>query len=390
MTGRGGGHPGACGLCGGRLKRNGTTTAGTTRWRCTTCGASSTKRRPDLARRAEFDTFLAWLLGPIGQAEAASSARTFRRRTAWCWLVEPAITITGEVYDEIQIDGIYLSSQWCCLIATHRGRVVAWQWCDREKTAAWKALLEQVPPPTVVVCDGGSGLLPAIAEAWPDTRVQRCLVHVQRNVRIYLTTKPRTDAGKALWTLARGLTRIRTSQEAVAWLQNLNEWHAVYGHMTRERTYRNQLVGGRAMPAWIRPGQQWWYTHDRLRKAYRLLAKLARRGELFTYLAPEHEGLAISSTTNRIEGGINAGLRELLRRHRGMPEAHQRRAVEWWLHAHAIAAPPATSLIRAHLLQPPTSQPKATTDEPLGPAAYDTGLTADEGLWHRRGWAGRS
>jgi hypothetical protein len=390
MTGRGGGHPGSCGLCGGRLKRNGTTSAGTTRWRCTVCGASSTKRRPDLTRRAEFDAFLAWLLGPTGQAAAGSSARTFRRRTAWCWLVEPTITVTGEVYDEVQIDGIYLSSQWCCLIASNRDGVIAWQWCDREKTAAWKALLEQVPPPTVVVCDGGSGLLPAVAEAWPNTKVQRCLVHVQRNVRIYLTAKPRTDAGKALWALARSLTRITTSEDAVAWLQNLNDWHAVHGHLTRERTHRNQLVGGRAVPAWIRPGQQWWYTHDRLRKAYRLLARLAQRDQLFTYLASEHDGLAISSTTNRIEGGINAGLRDLLRRHRGMPEAHQRRAVEWWLHAHAIAAPPAASLIKTHLAQPPAPDKQAPVKEPLGPAGYDTGLTADEGLWHRRGWAGRS
>jgi hypothetical protein len=157
MTGWGGGHPGTCELCGGRLKRNGTTSAGRTRWRCTGCGASSTKARPDRTRRAEFDAFLTWLLGPVGQAAAsAMSARTFRRKTAWCWLVEPTITITGEIYDEIQIDGIYLSSKWCCLIALARGKVIAWQWCDREKTAAWKALLEQVPPPTVVVCDGGS------------------------------------------------------------------------------------------------------------------------------------------------------------------------------------------------------------------------------------------
>lgn len=92
----------------------------------------------------------------------------------------------------------YDRTGWCCLIASDRDGVIAWQWCDREKTAAWKALLEQVPPPTVVVCDGGSGLLPAVAEAWPDTKVQRCLVHVQRNVRIFLTSKPRTDAGKAL------------------------------------------------------------------------------------------------------------------------------------------------------------------------------------------------
>ncbi|WP_439329295.1 transposase-like zinc-binding domain-containing protein, partial [Corynebacterium hiratae] len=34
--------------CGGEMKRNGTTSKGTTRWRCKQCGASSVKRRNDI------------------------------------------------------------------------------------------------------------------------------------------------------------------------------------------------------------------------------------------------------------------------------------------------------------------------------------------------------
>lgn len=389
MVAKRAGRGGRCGVCGGGLKRNGTTSAGRTRWRCRDCGSSSTRSRADVTHRAELNAFVGWLLGSSTQATAGmGSARNFRRKTAWCWRVEPTITVTGEIYDEVQIDGIYLRSNWCCLVASAHGKVIAWQWCDREKTIAWKALLDQVPPPTVVVCDGGRGLLVAVAEAWPDTLVQRCLVHVQRNVRTYLTTKPRTDAGKALWALARSLTRVRTTEEAVQWLQTLNEWHAVYGHLTRERTYRNQVAQGRPMPAWIRPGQRWWYTHERLRRAYRLLAKLAERDHLFTYLDPVVAGLRIASTTNRIEGAINAQLRDLLHRHRGMSVEHQRRAIEWWLFAHAITPAPPTSLIRpGHLEAPPKRQ---ALEQPIGPASYDTGLSAEEGLWHRRGWAGRA
>ncbi|MFW9158430.1 transposase-like zinc-binding domain-containing protein, partial [Corynebacterium striatum] len=39
-------HP-RCPVCSSKMKRNGTTSKGTTRWRCTTCGASSTNTRPD-------------------------------------------------------------------------------------------------------------------------------------------------------------------------------------------------------------------------------------------------------------------------------------------------------------------------------------------------------
>lgn len=385
MTARGVGHPGSCALCGAGLKRNGTTTAGRTRWRCTRCGASLVKSRPDLTRQAEFNAFLAWLLGPLNQAATTgASARSFRRHHAWCWSIEPDVLVTGEVYDEVQLDGIYLSSRWCALIASHRGKVLAWQWCDREKAAAWVALLTRLPPPRVVVIDGGAGLSSALKQVWPATRIQRCLVHVQRNVRTQLTSRPRTEPSKALWQLAKALTRVHTLEEATAWLTALNHWHTRYSDLVKARTYRNQP--GVLVPGWVRSGQRWWYTHDRLRRAYRLLERLARDGHLFTYLDPEHDSLAISSTTNSIEGGINAGLRDLLRRHRGMPEHHQRRAIQWWLHAHALA--PITPVIPA--TAPKTKPRKPPVDQPPGPVHYDTGLTPEEGLWPRKGWAGRS
>lgn len=96
-----------------------------------------------------------------------------------------------------------MSSKWCCLVAITDGKVIAWQWCDRGKTASWKDLLDQIPAPKVVVCDGGTGLAAALRESWPETNIQRCLVHVQRNIRTYLTRHPRSDAGKSLWARSR-------------------------------------------------------------------------------------------------------------------------------------------------------------------------------------------
>lgn len=48
--------------CGGTMKRNATTTKGTTRWRCTLCGASRTKHRPDITNTAAFTQFIDELL----------------------------------------------------------------------------------------------------------------------------------------------------------------------------------------------------------------------------------------------------------------------------------------------------------------------------------------
>ncbi|MBT2551889.1 transposase [Arthrobacter sp. ISL-5] len=140
--------------------------------------------------------------------------------------------MTGEIHDQIQVDGIYVGS-WCCLIAVAGDYVLGWQWCDTEKKAAWAALLERFPAPRVVITDGGSGIAAALSECWSETAVQRCLVHVQRNVRTYLTSRPRTDAGKALLRLGRALTRIKAPAEAAAWLAGLNDWHQQHGHLVK-------------------------------------------------------------------------------------------------------------------------------------------------------------
>ena len=115
-------------------------------------------------------------------------------------------------------------------------------------------LARPVPRATVVVTDGGSGIAAALSECWSETAVQRCLVHVQRNVRTYLTGRPRTEAGKALLRLGRALTRITTAAQAAAWLGGLNDWHQSYGHLVKARTYRN---GSAIVPGWVRANQAW-------------------------------------------------------------------------------------------------------------------------------------
>lgn len=264
--------------------------------------------------------------------------------------------------------------------------VIAWQWCDTEKTAAWTALLQRIPPPRVVVIDGGAGLASALKACWPTTQIQRCLVHVQRNVRTHLTMRPRTEAGKSLRALSLALTRITTTEQAAHWQGKLHTWHQLYKPLITAKTY---LKDTGIRPAGVRANSTWWWTHDRLRKAYRLLERLARQEVLFTYLDPDLEHLILASTTNRIEGGVNAQLRHVLRDHRGMSPDHQRRAIEWWCFLHSPHHKHPTDLIRPehYQPQPPALPPEA---EPIGPAAYDTALNPEEGLWTRKGWAGRT
>lgn len=376
-----------CLLCDVKLVKNGRNTAGNQRWKCPKCGASSTRKRDDRSRLFTLQRFLDWLLGKHTQADTkpGGTGRTFTHQVRWCWDLQPRITVTGEVHNVIQIDGFNLRTGWCVLVAISRNKIVAYQWCARESQAAWSALFVRLPEPVVVVCDGGPGMHAALKEHWPGARVQRCLVHLQRNVRKYVTTRSKTAAGKALWGLALTLTRVKSANDAEQWTRLLLAWEAEYLHLTRVRTYRKHAV---EVPLWARPGQQWWYTHQRLRSGHQVLRRVVKSGQLFTFLDPQLNELNVPSSTNRIEGGTNSQMRLLLLHHRGMTEEHQRRAIEWWLYLHSAHPDPARVLAE-HQRRPAPKQRPALTEPGPGPALYGTGLDATEGLWMRSGWAGR-
>lgn len=330
---------------------------------------------------------MSWLVGKASQADmdGTVTGRSFRRRIAWCWDLAPVLPVTGEVFDEVQLDGFNLRTGWTLLIASVHAKPIAFQWAGSENQAAWSALLTQLPPPVVVVSDGGSGLKAALDEHWPDTRIQRCLVHVQRNVRRYVTSRAKTPAGQALWGLALKLTRVKTLADMDTWILLLSQWEAEFLHLTTQRTY---AASGAAAPSWVRPGQKWWFTHQRLRSGHQVLRRLVKAGHLFTFLDPALNGLQIASTTNQIEGGINSPLRDLLKRHRGLSELHQKRAMERWLYTHCPATGAPTALLTEPLDKPADQPEPEDPDEPTSASLYDTALTAEEGLWARSGWIG--
>ena len=188
------------------LKRNGTRN-GKIRWRCTNCGSSPSRTRPDTTQLAQFTAFLAWIKGKESQGEVdgTRTGRTARRQFSWCWNVPiPKPPVTGEIFDEVFLDGNYLPHHWCILLArSSTGPVTTWQWCNTETAAAYQAVLARMAPPVVVAIDGSGGCQKALKETWPDVTVQRCLVHVHRNNLRDLTSKPRTGAGKALLALSQ-------------------------------------------------------------------------------------------------------------------------------------------------------------------------------------------
>lgn len=347
-----------------------------------------------------------YVTGKWSQAEVSDTqtGRSARREFAWCWDVAvPKPPPTGEIHTQVFVDGIHLPYGWTLLVACTTSAVINWVWASGETTAAYERLLAPIPDPDLVATDGGQGAISAIKNTWKTTRkntlpkdadgkpcehvtlIQRCLVHVHRNTIKNLTRQPRTLPGRALLALSAKLTTIHTTEDASAWLARLNDFGTTYRDFINEVTYaRNDAERAAA-------GTDHWYTHERLRQAYRRLVDLSRKGHLFAYLqfAPARQ-----ATTNQVES-VNARIRASNRIHRGLSEEHMTRAIDWALYQRTEnprdpleilaqwdkAGQPASPLIPINRKRPRPGNG--------APRRYDTHFDPADGNGIQQGWAGR-
>ena len=145
-----------CPACGGRMRTNGTTSAGRTRWRCKECG-SSTSRTYD-HRAADLRSGLDWLFFTRTLAQGPVSARTQQRRNRLIWSLMPPVPLVRQRHDVVQVDGIWLHRRAVVLVAVADGHVIGWRVARHEDSVVWGLLMGRIAAPRVLVCDGGGGI----------------------------------------------------------------------------------------------------------------------------------------------------------------------------------------------------------------------------------------
>lgn len=155
---------------------------GTQRWLCKSCRVTATHRIDNGAKLLK--TFLDWPFPSRTQAETRWGARTLRRKRAKFREARPMPQPAGEAHRVAFVDGLHIVKNVHAPIAGTDGHVVGRHLARSENSRAWAALTSPIPPPGVVVADGGGGFEKARKKAWPGTRVQRCAFNAFNQVEV--------------------------------------------------------------------------------------------------------------------------------------------------------------------------------------------------------------
>ena len=156
-----------------------------------------------------------------------------------------------------------------------------------------------------ITCDGRRGL----RTLFTSTPCQMCQFHQIQIVTRYLTRRPKNIASIEL----RQLTLTLTQLDKAAFIKCLDHWYLTHEAYLSERS-TNEDTG------------RTWYTHKRLRSAYRSLR--TNSDWLFTY--QEYEHLDIPNTTNTLEG-LFSKLKRQLHSHHGLNEHRKLRFIKDFL-----------------------------------------------------------
>lgn len=308
-----------CFNCGNICVKNGKTKAGTQRWLCKECSDSFTNPIDNSTK--QFVQFQHWLFSKAVQKEMSGAGKSFRRKISKFWEIWPMPPKIESPMKVVYVDGIYLGRKACILICCNKRYVLGWYLCRYENSRAWEALMQRIAAPAMVVSDGGLGFRKALKRVWPKAKLQRCTFHAFIQVKRYTTGSPKTIAGIEMYMIAKDLLMIKDMEQAGHWVTRLINWRI------KHKTFLSEMT--RDEKGKLRP------MHERLLKAERLLVRLVRQNTLFTYLDESLSyGEELPSTNNRIEGGINAQLRTMLRNHRGMSIERRIKAVFWWCYFH--------------------------------------------------------
>lgn len=158
--------------------------------------------------------------------------------------------------------------------------------------------------PLYIAMDGEQSVMRAIRFIWPNTKIQRCLWHIQREGMRWLRTYPKTQAGKDLRYLLNTLCAIQTIKERDTFTNSFKQWLIRY------------TIFVKSLPK----------TNIAFKDLNRTMVLITNAlPDMFHYLKEP----SIPSTTNTLES-FYSRLKADYRKHRGLTQKHKINYLKWY------------------------------------------------------------
>lgn len=220
---------------------------GKQRYKCKSCSVLSSASNKSVSSANRSIWFEAWIIGrqTLRQVSKQSgySERTLKRYFDKYLSDVPVFTVRPSAKVNLLIDATYFSNNLCLVLYrdntikyTQFYRLTDGEWYEEIKEDLTNLLNMGVQIESIT-CDGHKALLKAVRKVCKHVIVQRCLVHIQRMCRIWLTMRPKSQAATDLRVIVNKLHTIDTHEQRNYWLASLVRWYSVYEHFLKEKSY---------------------------------------------------------------------------------------------------------------------------------------------------------
>ena len=283
--------------CSNNVKKNGNQ-SGRQRYFCLACGKQfQSKSRPDKLINIIWHKFV------FERQIISQLVREYKKSPNWIRLqLERAQVKIKPVEPQevvLVLDATFFKRIFGVLVvrAPHLKRNIYWKEITSETISEYleaRIVVEKMGfKIKAVIIDGR----PGVRNLFLDVPVQMCHFHQRQIINRYLTLNPKLEASIELKNIASGLCH--TEKEKFVHILDL--WHERWTDFLKERTIS------------IDNPKRWFYTHKRIRSAYRSL-----KGNLpYLFIYKDYPDLNIPNTTNSLDGYFSH-LKDLVKIHRGL------------------------------------------------------------------------
>jgi hypothetical protein len=292
------------------------------RFKCKNCDILFTSKNKSVSKLNRFIWFEKWVIGrrTIEQValESGYSTKTIRRYFSSYLSKPPTLSVYPSEKVNLIIDGTYFSNGICLVL--YRDNTIKFTQLYRFSNGEYYTeikedllnLLNLGVQIESVTCDGHKSIIKATREALPNSLLQRCLVHIQRDCKIWLTQNPQSPAGFELRQIAIKIHKINTYYELSFWLLELHNWYQKYQNYINEKSYNIQT-------------KRYWYKHKMVRRSFMTIKRALPN--MFHYL----DNPKIPKSSNSIESFFGH-LKGHLNIHRGLSYSHRKEYLMWYLY----------------------------------------------------------